>query len=184
MTRAVLLAALLAVVTSSSGIAQQRTPGPDVAPTGEFTAAPPAGPIGTVVTLTGHLDQPISWIRLYCTYPSDPLTQSGEALRDVYPSQPAPDFSVQFEIPAELLVRQARPGEPAAVEPRPDFRCEFRAISWHQLLYISAPFSITAELPATGSGPPSDISLVPALALLLGGLLTMGGALGLRKLGF
>lgn len=56
------------------------------------------------------------------------------------------------------------------IEPRPDAECAFRAISWHQLLFASAPFSVTAPgLPATGSGTRSrDQRPLLVLAALAG----------------
>src|SRR3990172_1295586 len=144
---AVLVAVLLVCLGPSLTQAQQPTPGPDVPPAGELSVSPSSGPIGTVVTLTGHLDQPITSIELRCLYRGEHI----EALAVLSVSEPASDFSIQFEIPAELPVRQPRQGEPLTIEPRPHAQCDFRAISWHQLLFASTPFTVTPLLPSTGS---------------------------------
>ena len=170
-TAAVLGVTLLACVSLGSAQAQQATPGPDVPPAGEFSVTPVSGPIGTLVTLTGHLDQPITWIQFRCAW-------RVEAFSSLYPSQPTSDFSIEFEIPAVLSVRQPRPGEGVTIEPRPEAECSFRAISWHQLLFASVPFTVTERagaLPSTGltyrsngtAGTPLAVVILAAAGIVL-----------------
>jgi hypothetical protein len=178
-TAAVLGVTLLGCVSLGSAQAQQATPGPDVPPAGEFSVTPSSGPIGTVVTLTGHLDQPITWIKFRCLYRAERI----EAFDNLYLSEPASDFSLQFEIPAVLSVRQPRPGK-ELIEPRPEAECSFRAISWHQLLFASVPFVVTAPgLPVTGSTTPSGdqmpLLVIAALAGL--GIMALAAAYAVRR---
>ncbi len=173
-----------AAVAFSTVYAQQPTPGPAVPPSGEFAASPSRGPVGTLVTLAGHLDQPITWITLRCGYGSgDSRTQSGEALSRQDLPEPASDFSFVFEIPAELGVRQPRSGEPATVSADTTTVCKFEAVAWHQLLYKSTPFTVTADgLPPTGTGPVGHSSFGAAsLTLALGGTLFAGLGVALRR---
>ncbi len=167
-TAAVLGVTLLGFDSLGSAQAQQATPGPDVPPAGEFRVTPSSGPTGTVVTLTGHLDQPIALIELRCFYRAERIV----ALGSISFSEPTSDFSIRFEIPAALSVRQPRPGEGGTIETRPDAECAFHAISWHRLLSTSIPFSVTPlGLPVTGLRTRSGDQLP---LLLFAGLVGLG----------
>jgi len=163
-TAAVFGVTLLGCVSLGSVQAQQATRRPDVPPTGEFRVTPSSGPTGTVVRLTGQLDQPITWIQFRCAW------RRVEAFGNLYLSEPASNVSLQFEIPALLSVRQPRPGEGQLIEPRPEAECSFRAISWHQHLYATVPFIVTAPgLPVTGlSTRPADQTPLLVISVLAG----------------
>jgi hypothetical protein len=125
--------------------AQQATPGPDVPPAGEFIVTPSSGPPGTLVTVTGEFDQPISYVEFRCVYQGEPY----EALESAY-SVPEPSTSISFEyrIPAQLPIRM---GGGATYPTGGD--CAFHAVAWHRLLSASVPFAVTAPgLPVTGLG--------------------------------
>jgi hypothetical protein len=149
-------------------------------PQGEFTATPSSGPIGTMVILAGALDEPISEIRLNCFYREDSIV----AMAGVALPHPTREFSVAYQIPTELGVRQPRPGDPERIALSPDAECEFQAIATHQHQYAAAPFTITPGMPAVGAGPGGPSSPASAIAALaVGGATLLGAEYTLRRPG-
>ena len=165
-------------LTASTALAQQptSTPYPDATPAGEFRVEPTSGPVGTVVTLTGDLDQDIHSVGFQCIY----RDTSDVGILQV-PLEPArSSFQTTFEVPPMLGLVQ-RGGETRATLVGP---CEFLATSSHKLLFTRVPFTVTAagQLPTTGSGPVTDPPIGLGLALpLLVGVLVTGAALGVRR---
>ena len=177
-TAAVFGVTLLGCLSLGSAQAQQATPRPDVPPTGEFRVTPSSGPPGTVVTLTVQVDQPITWIQFRCDW------RRVAAFDNLYLSEPASNVSLQFEIPALLSVRQPRPGEEQLIEPSPEAKCSFHAISWHKHLYAAVPFMVTAPgLPVTGlSIRPADQTPLLVIAALAGlGVMASAAGYALRN---
>lgn len=160
---------VLGAMASTTAFAQQpmSTPYPDATPSGEFRVEPISGPVGTVVTLTGNLDQGVTVIRFRCFYPD-----ASEGLIDQPLGTPTTSFSFPYQIPATLSIRQGG----GATRPTSAGTCDFLAIASHPLLARSATFEVTAGLPATGFGPADERPLGPAMvAFLLTGVLLAGG---------
>jgi len=173
----IFLALALGLLTvSARAQTEEPTPRPSVPPEGEFSVSPSAGPIGTVVTLTGHLNQSISMIYFHCA------GDGVEAFGGLTLPNPSPDFSSAFQIPAQMAVRQPRQTDPSQIQPSPSDQCEFRAISWHQLLFASTPFAVTAGLPPAGSvAPQGGSAWWPLLGLLAGGSVVLATGWAIRR---
>ncbi len=135
----VAIAVLYALATGAQVAAQEL-------PVGEFRVVPPSGPIGTVVMVSGDFDREITRVRFYCLY-RETFDEGFDVAHT--PSEPSPTFMFEYEIPAELGLRQPRTNV-STLPPRGD-ECFFLAEAGHRLARASVPFVVTeAALPSTG----------------------------------
>ncbi len=138
----VAIAALCALATGAQVAAQEL-------PVGEFLVVPPSGPVGTVVTVSGDFDREITRVRFSCVY-SDTYDVGYDVAHT--PAAPSPSFTFEYNIPAELGLRQPK----TSVVTRAPLigKCVFLAEAGHKLLRASVPFTVTeSALPSTGFAP-------------------------------
>lgn len=174
-TLTVLLLALFSGIAATAGqeATPIATPLPNTPPVGEFSAVPDSGPVGTVVTVSGDFDKNITGVRFRCLY----RDTFDEGLVEAYLlPEPSPTFTFQFEIPAELSLRQGAGATRATLIGA----CAFLAMAGHQLLTASTPFTVTAGvLPSTGGGAGEagvgrEAVAASVLAVVGGGALALG----------
>ena len=144
-----LLLVAIAVLCATVGFATAALAQDEKLPVGEFLVVPPSGPVGTVVTVSGDFDREITRVRFSCVY-SDTYDVGYDVAHT--PAEPSPSFTFEYNIPAELGLRQPK----TSVVTRAPLigKCAFLAEAGHKLLRASVPFTVTeSALPSTGFAP-------------------------------
>ena len=141
---------------------------------GEFHVTPSSGPVGTVITISGNLGEHVTHFSFWCPQ------NNGHDLFHIR-EQPvsSSDFRFDYEIPAELGVRQ---GGGVTVE-TPFSECQFQADEGHKLtLAAIAPFVVTRPTALPPTGVPYQSRKVPRTAMAAALLAAVGAAAVLSTL--
>lgn len=162
---AALIVALCATVVA--GVTQVAGQEP---PVGEIRIVPSSGPIGTVVKIAVDFDRDITQVTFWCI--NRDTFESGSDF--AVPDEVSASFALNYEIPAELSVKQ---GNGATLSPLMA-ECEFRAEAGHQHASVSVPFTVTeaVAMPLTGFAPQphSTVGASTAVAVLAAGGIALG----------